>query len=260
MLALLGIPGDLQTVADQKRYTTEAVAVNTIRRVLGAIPLVIPPLGSDLLDDTLLTTFDGLMVPGGLSNVHPTLYGELPTAEFGPFDRARDSTSLPLIRAALARGIPILMTCRGFQELNVALGGTLRKESDNLSEEKKHGTPASAKTEDERFAIRHTIEVVPGGKLAAIVGSTQVRVNSLHSQLIDRLAPGLVVEATAQDGSIEAVSVEAASGFALGVVFHPEYWAEKDPPSLAILKAFGRAVERYAARKRVSVAREAAHV
>ena len=154
----------------------------------------------------------------------------------------------------------MLMTCRGFQELNVALGGTLRKEPDDLPEEKKHGTPASARTEDERFAIRQLINVVPGGKLAAIVGSQQVRVNSLHSQLIDRLAPGLLVEATAEDGSIEAVSIDAAKEFALAVVFHPEYWAEKDPPSLAILKAFARAVERYAARKRATAAREPAHV
>ena len=200
------------------------------------------------------------MIPGGLSNVHPSLYGKVPAKDLGPFDRERDLTSLALIRAALASGIPILMTCRGFQELNVAFGGTLRKEPDDLPEEKKHGTPRSARTEDERFAIRQVIDVVPGGKLATIVGSQQIRVNSLHSQLIDKLAPGLLVEATAEDGSVEAVSVESAKEFALAVVFHPEYWAEKDPPSLAILKAFARAVERYAARKRVHGGREPAHV
>src|SRR5712672_551019 len=93
------------------------------------------------------------------------------------YDRQRDGTSLPLIRAALQRGLPLLMTCRGFQELNVALGGTLRLEDDNRPEEKKHGTPASARTEDERFKLRQTINVTPGGKLAAIVNQPRIRVN-----------------------------------------------------------------------------------
>jgi putative glutamine amidotransferase len=137
------------------------------------------------------------------------------------------------------------MTCRGFQELNVALGGTLKLEPD-LPEEKKHGTPKSARSEDERFRIRHVLNVVPGGALARIVDADRIRVNSLHSQLIDKLAPGLVVEATAEDGSVEAASVAGAKSFALGVIFHPEYWAERDAPSLAILKAFGDAVYRYA--------------
>jgi putative glutamine amidotransferase len=141
------------------------------------------------------------------------------------------------------------MTCRGIQELNVALGGTLKKGRDDLPEDQKHGTPASAKTEDERFRIRHQLNVVPGGQLATILQADRVRVNSLHSQLIDRLAPGLVVEATADDGTVEAATVSGAQGFALGVIFHPEYWAERDAPSLAILQAFRKAVHDYASRK-----------
>jgi putative glutamine amidotransferase len=246
---LIGIPSDLQIVNEQERYTSETPPAKAIARVVGAIPLIIPALGGTLDAESLLDSIHGLMVPGGLTNVDPTLYGQAATADKGPFDRHRDATSLPLIRGALRRGLPLLMTCRGFQELNVALGGTLKRERDQLPEAQKHGTPASATAEDERFRIRHELNVVPGGTLAAILGTETVQVNSLHSQLIDRLASDLVVEATAADGSIEAATVRGARGFALGVIFHPEYWAERDGPSLAILNAFGTAVRRYADRK-----------
>jgi len=142
----------------------------------------------------------------------------------------------------------MLITCRGLQELNVALGGSLKLEPNDRPETKKHGTPVSARNEDERFRIRQDIELVPGGMLAKILKTNRICVNSLHSQIIDQLAPGLVVEATAEDGSVEAASVGGAKNFALGVIFHPEYWAERDAPSLAILQAFGEAVRRDLAR------------
>jgi len=245
-----GIPSDFQIIDQQKKYTSEAPPSQAIARIVGGIPLIVPALGPELDVESLLDSIHGLMVPGGLTNVNPTLYGQAPTEAKGPFDRYRDATSLALIQGALRRGLPILMTCRGLQELNVALGGTLRRERDDLPEDQKHGTPASAKTEDERFRIRHQLNVVPGGQLAAILHADRVRVNSLHSQVIDRMAPGLVVEATADDGTVEAATVSESEGFALGMIFHPEYWAERDAPSLAILKAFGKAVHDYASRKR----------
>jgi putative glutamine amidotransferase len=252
--AIIALPADVQTVGEQKKYTVETTPVDAIARITGAIPLVIPPLGKQLDIDALLRRVAGLFVPGGLSNVHPARYGREPTEKDEPFDPARDATSLPLIRAALARGIPILMTCRGFQELNVALGGSLKTEPEDLPEQEKHGTPESAKTEDERYRIRQPLNVKPGGKLAAILGAERVQVNSLHSQLIDDLAPRLVAEATADDGTVEAVTVSGAKGFALGVVFHPEYWAERDAVSHAILRAFAAAVHDYAARKQLAIA------
>jgi putative glutamine amidotransferase len=242
----VGIPTDFQVVKQQQKYTVEAAAANTIARVVGALPLVIPALGDQLDFDALFSRVDGLMIPGGISNVCPTLYGARAEEEKGPFDTKRDATTLPLIRGALQRGVPLLMTCRGFQELNVALGGTLKQEPADLPEEQKHGTPESAQTEDERFRIRQNLYLTKGGGLAAIVKADRIRVNSLHSQLIDKLAPGLIAEATAEDGTIEAASVRDAKGFALGVVFHPEYWAERDAPSLAILNAFADAVRNYA--------------
>ena len=254
--AFVAIPCDLQKVGDQERYTVDTIPVDTMLRTVGAVPVLVPAFGDKLDREALLDRVDGLFVPGGLTNVHPCRYGHQPTDKDGPFDPARDATTLPLIRSALARGLPTLMTCRGFQELNVGLGGTLKREPDDLPEEQKHGTPESARTEDERYRIRHGLNLVSGGKLRAIVRQERIQVNSLHSQLIDRLAPSLVVEATADDGSVEAVSVRDAKGFALAVVFHPEYWAERDEPSHAILRAFAAAVQDYAGRKPFSAAAE----
>jgi putative glutamine amidotransferase len=152
-------------VQGQEKYTSEARAAQAVAKVIGALPLIIPALADHFDSAEVLRPADGLMIPGGMSNVHPSCYDRLATPEYGPFDRARDATTLSLIRAALERGVPILMTCRGFQELNVALGGTLKPEPD-VPEEKKHGTPESARSEDERFRIRHVLDVVPGGALA----------------------------------------------------------------------------------------------
>jgi len=220
--------------------------VDTIARVTQAIPLLVPALAEKLDIDSLLLRVQGVFVPGGLTNVHPSHYGQTASEKDGPFDPARVATTLPLIRAALDQGVPLLMTCRGFQELNVALGGSLKREPDDLPEERKHGTPESANSEDERYRLRHNLNVKPGGELAAVVKEPRILVNSLHSHLVDDLAPGLIVDATADDGTIEAVSVADAKGFALGVIFHPEYWAERDQPSHAILRAFAAAVHAYA--------------
>jgi putative glutamine amidotransferase len=248
---IIAIPADVQRVKDQTRYTTDVVPVDCLVRALGALPVIVPAIGSALEPAELLNRVDGVFVPGGISNVHPSLYGREATACHEPFDPARDSTTLPLIREALSRGVPLLLTCRGFQELNVALGGTLTIEDDGKPEHEKHGTPQSAKSEDEQYRIRHGLNIKPGGLLASIVRSPRIAVNSLHCQLLDQLAPGLVVEAMADDGSVEAVTVYGSRGFALAVVFHPEYWAERDEPSFAILRAFGAAVRAYASRKKL---------
>ena len=246
MSPLIAIPCDVQTLGDQKRYTVDTIPVDTIARITQAIPVLVPAHGDKLDIDGLLSRVHGVFVPGGLTNVHPSHYGKWPSEKYGPFDPARDATTLPLIRAALDRGVPLLMACRGFQELNVALGGSLKREPDDLPEENKHATPESATSEDERYRLRHNLNVEAGGLLAGILKQRHVVVNSLHSQLIDDLAPGLTIEAAADDGTVEAVSVAGAKGFALGVVFHPEYWAERDQPSHAILRAFAAAVHAYA--------------
>ncbi|BBE73877.1 gamma-glutamyl-gamma-aminobutyrate hydrolase family protein [Oharaeibacter diazotrophicus] len=212
----------------------------------GAMPLILPAFGERIDLDAVLDRVDGVLCTGSRSNVHPARYGVVPTAAMEPFDEARDATTLPLIRAAIRRGIPLLCICRGLQELNVALGGSLLSEVQEEEGRMDHRAPDSD-LQEARFAIRHPVRVAAGGCLGRILGAEAVDVNSLHRQAIGHLAEGLVVEALAEDGVIEAVSVRDAPGFVLGVQWHPEYWAATDGPSGAIFEAFGAAARARAA-------------
>jgi putative glutamine amidotransferase len=242
----IGVIGDLQCVGTQMRYTVERTPVETVARVLKTEPVVLPPLEDAFGIDDMLARVDGVLIPGGVTNIHPSRYGKEVHKGDGPFDEARDGFVLPLIPQIVARGMPLLGTCRGLQEMNVAFGGTLRKEPDDQPEEQKHGTPASARTENDRFRLRHNLNVRHGGLLWRVLQTKKVLVNSLHSFLIEALAPELEIEATADDGTIEAARPRNAPGFALAVMFHPEYWAQNDPTSAAILHAFASAVRAYA--------------
>ena len=212
----------------------------------GVFPLLVPSFGDRLDFDELLSSVDGVMVTGSKSNVHPSLYGGDPSEANGPYDPARDATTLPLIRKAIARGVPLIAICRGIQELNVALGGTLATEIQERSGSLDHRAPAST-DQDERFAIRQTVRIAPGSCLAGVFGAGDIRVNSVHRQGVDRLASGLQVEAVAEDGTVEAVSVRDAPAFAVGVQWHPEYWAASDDTSRRLFRAFGDAVRAHLA-------------
>jgi putative glutamine amidotransferase len=155
---------------------------------------------------------------------------------------------MPLIRAALRHGVPLFAICRGMQELNVALGGTLIAEVQELPGRGDHRAPTHD-DHDMRFAIHQDVEIRPGGVLAAILGAGTIQVNSLHRQAIGELAEGLAIEATAPDGTIEAVRVRDAASFALGVQWHPEYWVRTDKPSAQLFSAFGEAVRARLARR-----------
>lgn len=214
--------------------------VRAVATLCGAVPLLMPALGDATDIDCLLGMLDGVLLTGSRSNVNPALYGGPPHAQGTPEDDARDATTLPLIRAAVARGIPVLAICRGFQEMNVAFGGTLHQRLQDLPGRIDHSAP---KTEclATKMAKAHKVGLTPGGMLHALAGARQVRVNSLHDQGIDRLAPGLVSEAVAPDGTIEAIRVARASGFTLGLQWHPEFDAAEDGFSEAIFRAFGDA-------------------
>lgn len=207
-------------------------------------PLIVPALEKGFEPDQVLDRVDGVLISGSRSNVHPSRYGETATERHGPFDPARDAISLPLIQRAVERGIPLLAICRGIQELNVAMGGTLATEIQELPGRIDHRKP-DVTNPDEAFAIRHTITVAKDGCLAAVLGHGEIRVNSLHRQAISDLAPRLAVEAEAEDGTVEAVSVIDAPGFAVGVQWHPEYWVGSDDISNCIFAAFGEAVRAY---------------
>lgn len=229
------------------QYLEAAIAV------AGVLPVLVPSFGERLDIDGLLARVDGVMLTGSKTNVNPTLYGKEAIERNGPYDDRRDATTLPLIRRAIELGVPLLAICRGIQELNVALGGSLATEIQEMEGRMDHRA-APSEDQDERFAIHQTVRIEAGSCLAGIFGAGEIVVNSLHRQGIGELAPRLAVEAVAGDGTVEAVSVVDAPGFAIGVQWHPEYWAGSDDASARIFRAFGDATRHYAETSRLRAA------
>ena len=219
---------------------TPAPYLEPIARISGALPLQLPTLEARIDLDSALALADGVVLTGSRSNVHPECYGAAASRDAEPFDRARDSVTLPLIDKAIRAGVPLLALCRGFQELNVARGGTLFAALHDEPGRMDHRA-AETTNMDKKFRLAHPVSVRSGGELARIVAAPRIEVNSVHRQGIDRLGRDLTIEAEAPDGTVEAVSVADAEAFALGVQWHPEYWATTDAPSRAIFEAFGRA-------------------
>ena len=231
-----------------------AASDHYIRVVLGPVggmPVLIPAAGEVAASD-LLPRLDGLLLTGSRSNVQPTHYDGPPHPDGVPEDHSRDHTTLPLIRAALSSGIPLLAICRGMQELNVALGGSLDQKIEHLPGRMDHSTPSEQPLHAVRIAKAHPVRIAPMSRIAALLSGLHdpadpLPVNSLHNQGIQRIAPRLVPEAWAPDGTIEAVRVEGARGFAIGVQWHPEYDWERDARSRRLFEAFGAAAAARAA-------------
>ena len=212
-------------------------------RLAGCQPLIVPSV--DALDvDALLAVAHGLLLTGSPSNVHPSHYDENVLDESLPLDPARDAWILPIIPKVLALGMPLFAICRGFQEANVALGGTLHQAVHQVSGYADHRDRDEDPLEVQ-YGVAHDVEIAPGGVLAALLGTDRIAVNSLHGQGVKRLAPGLRVEARAPDGLVEAFSVPTATGFALALQWHPEWNAEENPVSMRLLRAFGAAASAY---------------
>ncbi len=214
--------------------------VRAVDHLCGAVPLLIPANGEEADVDTLLARLDGILLTGSRSNVQPELYGGPPHPEGTPEDAARDAVTLRLVRGAIARRIPLLAICRGLQELNVALGGTLHQRLQDVPGHFDHSTPIQPNPLV-RQAKAHSVRIRPGTWLHQATGQTELPVNSLHNQAIDQLAPGLDPEAIAPDGTIEAVRV-IGTALAVGVQWHPEYDFATDAASAAIFTAFGDAI------------------
>jgi putative glutamine amidotransferase len=247
-LPLVGIPADLRQTRAGPFHTVGDQYVRAVCDGAGALPLVLPALGGwyDVRD--MLARLDGLLFTGAYSNVHPDRYGGPAPRDGTAFDPDRDATTLPLLRAAFAAGVPVLAICRGFQELNVALGGTLYQHVHEVPGRMDHRAPADVPL-DQEYGPAHPVRLTPGGMLAGIVGATEITVNSVHWQGVDRLAPSLVVEAVAPDGQVEAVRVADARAFAIGVQWHPEWRFAERPADHALLRAFGTAVAERASRR-----------
>jgi putative glutamine amidotransferase len=249
-MPVVGIIGNKHLINDQ--YAVHAggqMNSEAIARVSGALPLIVPS-DPDIVDiEALKAACDGFVFTGGRPNVHPEEYGEEPTEAHGTFDRPRDRLTLRLIRDCVASGQPILAICRGFQELNVAMGGSLYPEIRDLPGRMNHRMPPDG-TIEEKFALRHDVQLTEGGVFHRIFGAAVVRTNTLHGQGIKTTGARIVVDGRAPDGTEEAIYVEGAPGFALGVQWHPEYKADEDPVSRPLFEAFGAAVKSWAEGKR----------
>lgn len=230
-------------------YTWHAAADTYLKAVagIGGVPLLLPSLGDRLDLEAVLARVDGVLLTGSRSNVHPARYGVEASPRHEPYDLDRDATVFRLIPLALETGVPLFAICRGFQELNVALGGTLITEAQERPGSLDHRAPLDL-PQDERFGLKHDIEFEPDSRLGALLRARCIRVNSVHRQVIGRLAPRLIVEARAPDGTVEAARVDGAMSFAFGVQWHPEYWAATDAPSGALFRVFGEAARERAFR------------
>ena len=218
-------------------------------RLAGCLPLIVPTAQRDELD-ALLDLADGVLLTGSPSNVHPSHFSEPVHDPALPLDADRDAWTLPLIPLALARGTPLFAICRGYQEVNVALGGTLYQAVQDVAGRIDHRAPGGALAEVQ-YGPAHEVIVEPDGVLASSGLPSRFTVNSVHSQGVNRLAAGLRVEARAPDGLVEAFSMPEARGFNLGVQWHPEWQAASNPVSLLLFKTFGVACEAFRDRHRV---------
>lgn len=255
---LIGVTACCKRIDDHPFHAAGEKYLTGVTDGAGGVPLIIPALAERIDPADLLRRLDGLVLTGSPSNVEPWRYGGPPSRAGTVHDPRRDAAVLPLIEQALATGVPLLALCRGFQELNVALGGTLHQHLEEVPGRINHRRDPSLPFA-EQYAPRHPVRLEPGGRLAALWGAPEVEVNSLHGQGIDRLAPGLVCEARAADGTIEAARVAGARNFALGVQWHPEWRVRENPFYLAIFEAFGEAARaRAALRERHGIAEEVA--
>jgi putative glutamine amidotransferase len=217
-------------------------------RLAGALPLVVPNAAEAEIEP-LLALADGVLLTGSPSNVHPRHFDEGVHNPELPLDTARDAWTLPFIPQVLERGIPLFAICRGLQETNVALGGSLHQAVQGVPGFADHRSDPNASAEVQ-YAPVHEVTVEPGGVLERVLPAPTFRVNSLHGQGVNRLAAGLRVEARSPDGVIEAFSVPQAPGFTLAVQWHPEWQAADNPVSMAMLRAFGDACRAYRAQRR----------
>jgi putative glutamine amidotransferase len=241
MAPLIGITSCTQHTQDFPKHRVGAEYIGAIASACNALPVLIPALGSDLDIAGLLERLDGILLTGSPSNVDPARYGSVPEAADLALDLDRDATTFPLIHQALAKGVPLFGICRGFQELNVALGGSLHQFvhlQAGMMDHRWHDTDPL----EVQYRMAHSVALAPGGILQNILGGKEtIQVNSLHWQGVKDLSPALSVEAFAEDGLVEAVSVMGAPAFALAVQWHPEYKALENPVSMALFGAFAEA-------------------
>ncbi|MEM5493745.1 gamma-glutamyl-gamma-aminobutyrate hydrolase family protein [Hoeflea sp. AS16] len=248
---VIGVIGNYYNL--ENRFSVQLAGQNNLQAiadVAGALPLIFAgnPGITDISD--LLDAVDGVLLTGARANVHPARFGAEPDPRYEPYDEARDAVALPLVEACVAKGVPLFGICRGFQEMNVAGGGSLHPEIRDLPGRMNHRMPRLETGEvhpdpDVVFGDRHDVKLVPDGVFARILGRESIRVNSLHGQGVLKLGDRIVAEGVAEDGTIEAIRFKDAIGFALGVQWHAEYDPQHNPVNRPLFQAFGEAVKAY---------------
>jgi len=244
MKPIIAITCDTKQVGLHLYHQVGDKYIEAIARLTDALPLLLPSLDEPINADDILNTVDGILFTGSYANIQRELYGLSPAPDGENQDFLRDKNTIPLFKAAVEAGVPVFGICRGFQEMNVAYGGTLHPSLHEVEGRMDHREDISAAI-DVQYGPAHSISVHDGGLLAAITGETSFKVNTVHGQGIDRLAEALTCEAIAEDGTIEAISVKSAKSFAMAVQWHPEWQASHNEQSSKLFRAFGAAVQSY---------------
>lgn len=245
---IVGIPACIKMLGEHPFHAVGAKYIEAVISAADCIPVLLPAIGDKQDIAVILELVDGILLTGSISNVAPERYNKTLSRPDMLMDKARDATTFPLIEAAIAAGIPLLGICRGFQELNVAFGGSLHQEVHAQTHLMDHREKSGAL--DVQYGPAHAVEISTGGVLQDLFdGKHEITVNSIHGQGIDQLGHHLFAEAKAPDGLIEAISVTSAKSFALAVQWHPEWKVADNAQSTAIFKAFGSACRVYAANK-----------
>ena len=245
---LIGLPADRRVLEPHPFHMVGEKYVAAIRDGANGLPVMIPSLGNSLDVDAVLSRIDGLLLTGSPSNVEPHHYGGEPSRPGTLHDPHRDETTLRMIERALETGVPLFAICRGYQELNVVLGGSLHQHVEEQPGYHDHRENPEDPL-DVQYGPSHEVHLVEGGMLNGLAGKSTVMVNSLHSQGVARLADGVTVEAVADDGLIEAFVVDGAPGYSLAVQWHPEWKVTANPFSLAMFRSFGDACREHASQK-----------
>ncbi|MDH3304260.1 MAG: gamma-glutamyl-gamma-aminobutyrate hydrolase family protein [Gammaproteobacteria bacterium] len=247
---LVGVPADRRIIDPHPFHMVGEKYLDALIKGSEALPLITPVLPGDVDIDALLQQFDGIFLTGSYSNVEPHHYNGSPSEDGTLHDPHRDAVTLPLAKRALEIGVPLLAVCRGFQELNVALGGTLHQKVHEVAGYHNHLENKDDPLE-QQYGPSHPVNLADGGLLRQLAGSDTVMVNSLHAQGVAKLAPGVTVEAVADDGLIEAFQIDSGPAFALAVQWHPEWRVTENDFSKAIFEAFGDACRVRANRRQV---------
>lgn len=238
---VIGVSGS--HILAESTYAVQAAGMRNLEavaEVADCLPVIVPGMPEASEIPELLDLCDGFLLTGGRANVHPSHYGHEETEAHGAFDTGRDGVVLPLIRAAIESGAPVFGVCRGIQEMGVAYGAELHPEVRDLPGKMNHRMPKGETDPEVIFRKRHTVSLTEGGAFHKLLGATEILTNSLHGQAIISAKPPVVIEGWSEDGVIEAISIDGASRFALGVQWHAEYDAGVDPVSRTLFEAFGQ--------------------